>query len=197
MKPKRLIALIALAGLMLLGRRVISFPRIGFTPEQAVRQTAWVECSPKIPDCVEPLGTCMAELGRAVVVFRLHRPLEGGKPQVFGIRNVRRERFDWNVTGGVSSWYLPPSPKHLIEYQYIPDGTRSSFCPMIYGRVPTPTKVAAVEVTFNNGQTLRDKTADQVFALISSKDASSAHNLRVFDVDGQVLEQIDLRQHRP
>lgn len=193
-KPTKLIIS---SGLALLVWMVIGDTHTAFTPEQAMRQQQWTECSPDFADCVEPLGTCMAEPGHAVVVYRVLRAIEGGKPQVFGIRNVKRKGLDWQVTGGVSTRQLPPSPKHLIEYQYLSDGTRSSFCPMIYGRVLTSAKVTAVEATFNNGQTLRYKTTDGVFALISSKDADSAHYLRVLGVDGQVLEDVDLSQPQP
>ncbi len=58
-----------------------------------------------------------------------------------------------------------------------------------YGRVLTP-EVMTIELYLDNGHTLRETPRDGIFMLISES-TISVSELRLLDMDGQVLQRLD------
>jgi hypothetical protein len=69
---------------------------------------------------------------------------------------------------------------------------------IFYGQVLSP-KVAAVEVTFDNGKILRDKVLDGMFALVAPG-ATGICDVRIFGADNQILQRdewVSAQPHLP
>jgi hypothetical protein len=117
---------------------------------------------------------------------------------VLSYRIVQRQGREWHA--GKSGSYagrgaqannLSSKSERLIDYgvDRTPTKSRDRYT-VFYGQVFSP-KVAAVEVTFNNGKTLRDPVLDGMFALVAAN-ATGICDVRVFGSDNQILQRYEL-----
>lgn len=113
--------------------------------------------------------------------------------RIFGHKVVKRNGIGWQISGSGS--YTPKNvstkPERLIDYSVSrsakQNGDRYT---VLFGQVLKP-KVAVVEATFNNGQILRDRSDNGVFAIIATG-ATGVCEVRVLGSDNQILKQEDL-----
>jgi hypothetical protein len=113
--------------------------------------------------------------------------------RIFGHKVVKRNGINWEVSGSDS--YSPKNssgrPEKLVDYSVSRSLKQSSNrYTVLYGQVLKP-KVAAVEATFNNGQIVRDRSDNGVFALIATG-ATGVCEVRILGSDNQILRQEDL-----
>ena len=99
----------------------------------------------------------------------------------FGYALVQRQGIGWTVDRRVSFGGTPVPP--LVAYST--DQLDTTL--LIFGKV-TGEAVAAVEVTFDTGEVVRDEADDNVFALFS-KHSTQLRELRVLGANGQVLQR--------
>jgi len=143
---------------------------------------------------VQVLSTHRWAKGMIVLYSALCAENAKGKLQrVFGHQVVKREGMNWQVSSSDS--YSISNPKQaserLIEYGVSQaKETGGDRYTILYGQFLTP-KVSAVEVTFDNGQVLRDDGKSKAFALISSG-AASVCELRILGPDNQLLRRENL-----
>ncbi len=155
------------------------------TPEEAARQNS-VRFSPDIAATFQVVGTRGWE-GGVVVLYTYLREQE----PMFGYALTRQLPFGaWEVTIAGAGDADPPVPENLVDYR---DGGGSGAFGLgqftiVFGRTLKP-EVAQVQVTFANGQVLRDETADGVFALIAPSSTFGCE-LRVFGAQGELLRHI-------
>lgn len=100
---------------------------------------------------------------------------------VFGYALMARRGATWKIEQRRSFGGRPTPP--LVAY----DQDRINDALLIFGQV-LQADVQAVEVTFDNGQTIRDEADDQVFAVVSPG-ASGLRELRVLGRNNTVLER--------
>lgn len=136
-----------------------------------------------------------------IVLYTAFCPTDNAKTTmrpVFGHKVVKRNGTTWQVSGsdsyGTESKSAPS--EQLVEYGISRSSNqRSANIPsyheepytILYGRVLKP-NVVAVEVTFNNGKTMRDGSSNGVFALLSDG-ATGICELRILGADNQILRQ--------
>lgn len=117
--------------------------------------------------------------------------------RVIGHKVVKRNGMQWQISGsdsyGIETNDSPP--ERLVEYSISkssePGHDRYT---ILYGQV-LKSKVTAVEATFDNGQVVRDRGDDGVFALLSPG-ATGICELRIIGKDNQILKQQDLATPR-
>jgi hypothetical protein len=138
-----------------------------------------------------------------IVLYSAFCPTDKAKTAmhpVFGHKVVRRTGATWQVSGsgsyGTENESVPS--EQLVEYDISRSlnqhsaniSSQNEPYTILYGRVLKP-KVLAVEVTFNNGKTMRDESSNGVFALLSAG-ATGVCELRLLGADNQLLRQEDL-----
>jgi hypothetical protein len=133
-------------------------------------------------------------------------PTKDGKAftqRVFGHQVMRREGMGWQISSG-DSFGMENSPRatdqktaeQLIDYGVSHSRPEESDRYLIlYGQILNP-KVGAVEVTFNNGQVLRDSGSDGAFALVAPG-ATGICELRILGTDNQILRKDELANPKP
>jgi hypothetical protein len=111
-------------------------------------------------------------------------------------RVTYREGMEWRLSSSGNHQIQKKSSqakeKSLIEYgvgRKISQESRGNYA-VFFGKVLDP-EVATVEVTFNNGKTLRDTSTDGLFLLVSPG-ATTACDVRVLGVDKQILQRDEL-----
>lgn len=204
MKKRLLTCLIGLVGLTATGYTVYGYTASVFSsaPTDVIRQG--VPCSTDgsaKAESVQVISTHQWSKG-VVVLYSALCPASGKRQnslqRVFGHKVVKQDGMKWQVSGSDSygTEALPkPSEKQpsekLVNYG-ISRSTKQGGdrYAILYGQVISP-KVSAVEVTFDNGQILRDESSNGVFALVSPG-ATGVCELRVFGTDNQILQQEDL-----
>jgi hypothetical protein len=110
-------------------------------------------------------------------------------------RVARREGMEWQLSSSgnhrIQKKSSAAKKKPLIEYgvgrKNSQNGDRYA---VFFGKV-LDSEVAAVEVTFNNGKTLRDTSTDGLFLLVSPG-ATAACDVRVLGIDKQILQRDEL-----
>jgi hypothetical protein len=138
-----------------------------------------------------------------IILYSALCPLESSSDKatmqpVFGHKVVKRNGSTWQVSGGGSYGTEPgsASSEQLVEYGISRSSNTNSSSQasehytILYGRVLQP-KVAAVEATFDNGQILRGRSSNGVFALLAAG-ATGLCELRILGADNQILKQEDL-----
>lgn len=117
--------------------------------------------------------------------------------RVLGHKVVKQEGMTWQLSGSESfSIETAPPPAQKAAQPLIDYGISRSLQPkgdrytVLYGQALSR-KVVAVEATFDNGQTLRERSGDGVFALVAAG-ATGVCQLRVLGSDHQILQQEDL-----
>lgn len=113
--------------------------------------------------------------------------------RIFGHKVVKQEGMRWQISGSDSygADSTPGGPENLVNYGISKSANQSGDrYTILYGQVISA-KVSAVEVTFDNGRTLRDESSNGVFALVASG-ATAVCELRVFGADNQILQQEEL-----
>lgn len=146
---------------------------------------------------VEILGTYRWAKGVVVLYSALCTPENslGEMQRVFGHQVVKREGMNWQVSSSDSYSISNPqqSAEKLIEYGVSQaQETGGDRYTILYGQFLT-SKVATIEATFDNGQTLRDDGKRKAFALIAPG-ATQVCELRILGPDQQILRQEDLRR---
>lgn len=112
--------------------------------------------------------------------------------RIFGHKVVKRSGIGWQVSGSDS--YSPKAlqtrPETLIDYNISrSEKQQGDRYTILYGQVLKP-KVAVVEATFNDGQILRDRSSNGVFALMALG-ATGVCEVRILGTDNQILRQED------
>ncbi len=159
----------------------------------------------KMAEGFQVLGTHRWSKG-VIVLYSAICPTKDGKTptqRVFGHQVMKRDGMGWQVSSG-DSFGMDNSAKstdtktaeQLIDYGVSRSQVEGSDRYLIlYGQILNP-KVAAVEVTFNNGQVLRDKGVDGAFALVSPG-ATGICELRILGTDNQILRKDELAKPKP
>lgn len=113
--------------------------------------------------------------------------------QVLSYRVVKRRGMEW-LLGSVGSRVSKSASlksTELIDYGVDRTAAQGSDrYTVLYGQVLSP-QVSAVEVTFNNGKSLRDESPDGMFALVA-QGATGVCDIRVFGYDNQILQRHEL-----
>jgi hypothetical protein len=136
----------------------------------------------------------------AVVLYRglcAVEPVVGSTPTwqpMLNYRLVKQYGRTWQLGSSGSrpaQGQTPTKNERLIAYSSDRSATaaRDRYS-IFYGQVVSP-KVAAVEVTFNNGQTLRDPVRDGMFAIVAPG-ATGICDVRIFGTDNQILQRDEL-----
>jgi hypothetical protein len=113
--------------------------------------------------------------------------------RVIGHKVVKRNGMHWQLSGSDSYGIQTNAPvsERLVEYSISKssESGRDRYA-ILYGQV-LKAKVTAVEATFDNGQVVRGRGDEGVFALLSPG-ATAICELRVIGNDNQILKQEDL-----
>jgi hypothetical protein len=165
------------------------------TPAELVRQEFDRFCPPSVAtDAREFQVRGKRQLSDSVIVLynsvcassdRLVTP-----SRRFACRVLKRDGNGWRLTnggGGTANNTVPPK-EALVQYVIsTPTGDNGNRSAIVCGQVLSP-KVAAIEATFDNKQTLRDTTADGVFGLLLPG-ASSVSQVRILGANNQILRR--------
>ncbi len=162
------------------------------TPQESARQST-LTMSPESAATFQVMGTRQWERG-VVVLYTYLQPAQEQRPpmQIFGYTLVVPSGWGtWQAVGsGAGGSNAPPPAENLVHYSYGGGGgSQRGFFSIVSGYVLAP-NVAAVEITFDNGQVLRDKTGDGLFAVVTTAKVAACE-LRVLDDQGQILRRID------
>jgi hypothetical protein len=135
---------------------------------------------------VEVHGTYDVAEG-TLVLYSIQQPDRGRWPPLhLGYVLVERRDDGWYpVDVQFSNQAQPP----LVTYQSQPVRDINETDWIVYGRALSP-EVAAVEVRFDTGATLRDQVTDGTFAVVGDG-ASAACEVQVLNTQEQVIQQID------
>ncbi len=136
---------------------------------------------------VEVHGTYDVAEG-TLVLYSIQRPdNEQWPPLNLGYVLVERREDGWYPVE--VQFNNESQPPQLVTYQSQPVRDVSETDWIVYGRALSP-EVAAVEVRFDTGATLRDQVTDGTWAVVGDG-ASAACELRVLNAQEQVMEQIN------
>ncbi len=127
-----------------------------------------------------------------IVIFAARCPAESSRPpdSIFGFILLERGTFGWSeVTRSTQREEDQRISGQFVDYE-TGVNIRRPFA-WVQGRVTTADKVAAVEVLFDNGQTMRAKATDGWYVLLADN-TDGPCELRAVDARGRVLEQYDL-----
>ncbi len=185
-----LLTLSSCTAVNLLKKPVYQDSRLTDTPEEFVRQN--FKCNqdpPNTPLKFNVLGTRKWSRGVIVLYKGLCPSVDGQAPpqQVFGFQTFEATNSKWRFAqGDDTTFYSSPDsidePAHMILLQRQLSDDNS----LIYGQLFS-NRVAAVEVTFDNGQIVRDdKITDGVFALVGPKKGTSCE-LRLLNANNRLI----------
>lgn len=139
------------------------------------------------------LGTRAWARGIAAVCTTRRAHPETGQPlEVLSCVVLEQLGQEYQVVGsGGCGTGTPIPPCELVQYARGTGHTRDATpYTEVWGRI-LAREVAAVEVTFADGQPLRDEPRDGVFGFVVPGDMA-ARALHVFQADGQLLQHIAL-----
>ncbi|MBD1841036.1 hypothetical protein [Coleofasciculus sp. FACHB-501] len=188
--------ILPLIGLLALFASSCSSERVAATPEQVVRQNNLCSSPTTQAQDFRVLGTRQWSQG-VVVLYSAICPSSDRKqapPQILGYSVLVRKGSGWEQIGNDSAEFfldrpqLPP--EELVWYgssNY--SNNKGETYALTYGKVLSP-KVAAVEITFDNGKILRDEATNGVFVLISPG-ANHSCQMRVLGKDDKILRRIN------
>lgn len=162
-------------------------PASGATPEEAALRLI-PNLSRPAPAEIRVLATYPVR-GGAVVFYIKRQQGSGGPPAPLDMGYVLAEQrgTTWHAIESSSGVSLLSQPGELLVYN---SGTlRGGQAWLVYGRVVGP-NVAAVEATFDQGQTVRSDVRDGMFAIVAPG-AKAACEVRALDAQGTVLQPSD------
>jgi len=201
---KRLLT--CLAGLMMVSTTGCVYAWLNDAPTRVIHQNvACPTTGEKVAKGFQVLGTHRWSKG-VIVLYSAMCPTKDGRAgtqRVFGHQVMKRDGMGWQVSSG-DSFGIEDSAKstgqrtteQLIDYGVSRSQLEGSDRYLIlYGQILNP-RVAAVEVTFNNGQVLRDQGVDGAFALVSPG-ATGICELRILGRDNQILRKDELSKPKP
>jgi hypothetical protein len=153
-----------------------------------------------VPDSTQPKSLQVLDTHRwsngVVVLYTGLCPSQNRRSplqRVLGHKVIKRSGIHWKISGSDSygtEKRLQPSEEFITYGISKGLNRRNDRYTIVYGQVLKP-KVAAIEVTFDNGRVLRGAGNNGVFALISPG-ATGVCELRVLGTDNQILQQKDL-----
>lgn len=166
------------------------------TPEEALRHPFSCPGQPQVEARnVQVLTTRKWSKG-IIAIYRgncLTRDKQASGQQVLSYRVMKQTGVEWQL-GSSSGYFIAAEkskPVSLIDYGIgHTTGKRNDRQTILYGQVLSP-QVSAVEVTFNNGKSLRDESLDGLFALVAPG-ATGICDIRVFGYDNQILQRNEL-----
>jgi hypothetical protein len=182
--------MIALCSLLLAGCGV---PFVGnLTPEQAAAQ---MHRSPDgKPQPVTTLGQRALPSGNRVVIYRSKEatPPDGKVMDWLGYAEVERSGLGWQPRSGGAQTVDAAPVGTFVQYGTGSNGGEPNSPVFVYGERLVP-EVLAVEATFDNGQTVRDGTADGIFVLATTN-AHTLCEIRVLGENDTILRTISDQQ---
>ena len=166
------------------------------TPEEALRRPFSCPGQPQVEARnVQVLTTRKWSKG-ILAIYRgncLTRDKQASGQQVLSYRVMKQTGVEWQL-GSSSGYFIAAEkskPVSLIDCGIgYTTGKRNDRQTILYGQVLSP-QVSAVEVTFNNGKSLRDESLDGLFALVAPG-ATGICDIRVFGYDNQILQRNEL-----
>lgn len=178
--------IVPLLTLLLVG---CSFNGPDWSPETAALHE--LRANPRV-ELVEVVATRPWERGH-VVLYRgmMQTGLgPGDRELVFGYEILERDGIDWRfVSGGSgSAGNVGPAGQRVSYSTGSGTGAEHGSFTIVSGEVLAP-EVEAVEVVFDDGERLRDDTANDVFAFVVTRLVTPCAIL-LFDGENQLLEQI-------
>ena len=183
-----------LVGLLLCATAGYSLNRFILSPEYVVRRNLGNICPQNtVAEDFHILSTRKWS-AKKIVVYRVNCRSENVIPiknrSFLGHQVVVRKEISWQALGsGDRLEVLPQPPGELVHYGigYNKKNVGGDRHTVIYGEILIP-KVAAVEVTFDNGKTLRDEGKDGILTM-ALPEAVEVREVRVLGADGQVLQR--------
>lgn len=156
-------------------------PSRGATPEEAALQ--------RIPQLVRPAPTQIhirgnRQVQNEVMVLYTAGPQES--PDI-GVILLEQQNDSWNAVGSTYG-SIVSDPGATIDYKSDPFIGRNRAW-MVYGRSLIP-NITTVEVTFNNGEILRDEITNRMFGIVALG-ATTACEIRVLDNGNKILQRVD------
>lgn len=163
------------------------------TPEEAVEQFTKMVGNGELPPGFQILGThAIPDVDNVrLVAYRFLRPTGDTPPRLIpgiGLQVVVQEPDRWSAQTG-KAIARTEGPPHLIEYFHTTHQFGGRTATAVLGHVLSP-DVAAVEATFDDGQTLRTDVVDAHFVVVAPG-ASATRELRVLGSAGEVLRYIE------
>lgn len=164
------------------------------TPEEAVERATSITGNGELPPGFQILGTYAVPDADNIrlVAYRFLRPTGDTPPRLIpgiGLQVVLREPDRWSPQTG-KAIARTAGPPHLIEYFHITHQLSGNTVTAVLGHVLSP-EVAAVEATFDDGQTLQTKVVDDTFVIVAPG-ASTVQQLRVLNSAGEMLRRMEL-----
>ncbi|MGQ9872034.1 hypothetical protein [Leptodesmis sp.] len=195
-----------LAGLMMVSTSGCVYAWWTDAPTRVIHQhVACPTTGKKAAQRFQVLGTYHWTKG-VIVLYSAMCPTQDGKAltqRVFGHQVMKRQGMGWQVSSG-DSFGMENSSKatdqktaeQLIDYGVSHSKLEASDRYLIvYGQILN-SKVGSVEVTFNNGQVLRDSGSDGAFALVAPG-ATGICELRILGTNNQILRKDELASPKP
>ena len=181
---------IALVGLLLCGASGYSLNRFVLSAQASVRRKLSHICPQQtVPEDFHILGT-REWSKRLIVVYKVNCRNDHSSPyngNLLGHQVVERKGIGWQAVGGGDRIGLLPQlpPGEIVQYgitrKHRGRGARPT---VVYGEILTA-QVAAVEVTFDNGKTLRDEGKDGMFAM-ALPETVGVHEVKGLNANGQI-----------
>lgn len=167
------------------------------TPQDAARQAHSRSGPGTISQNFTILGSRTS--GRRAVVLSTETMTTPGQPspgQVFSIDIITMDSGGWtslgtSSQGGTGLTSSPIAPALMCGGMDLGVDNLGAYS-IVYGRVRQP-DVAAVEIDFISGTTLKDTTGDGLFAVIVSK-PDTPTKLRLLNANGQTIHSVTLPQ---
>ncbi|MBD2541681.1 hypothetical protein [Coleofasciculus sp. FACHB-SPT36] len=188
--------ILPLIGLLALFASSCSSERVAATPEQVVRQNNLCPSPTTQAQEFRVLGTRQWSQGVVVLYSAIcpSRDRKQAPPQILGYSVLVSKGRGWEQIGNDSAEFFTARPQlppeELVWYgssNY--SNNKGETYALTYGKLLSP-KVAAVEITFDNGKILRDEAANGVFVLISPG-ANHSCQMRVLSKDDKILRRIN------
>lgn len=165
-----------------------SFNGPDWSPEAAALRA--LRANPRL-ELVEVVATRPWERGHVVLYRGIMQtgPGPGDREPVFGYEILERKGIDWRFIGGgaASAGRVGPDGRRVSYSTGGGGGTEHGRFTIVSGEVLAP-EVEAVEVVFDDGERLRDDTANDVFAFVVTRLVTPCAIL-LFDGQNQLLEQ--------
>ena len=169
---------------------------VAATPEEALRRPFLCPGQPEVAaKNVQVLTTRRWSKG-ILALYRgtcLTRDQQSSDQPVLSYRVMRQTGMEWRLSSSGSRFTTAEKskPVALVDYGIgYTVGKGHDRQTIFYGQVLSP-QVSAVEVSFNNGKSLRDESLDGLFALVASG-ATGVCDIRVFGYDNQILQRNEL-----
>lgn len=170
---------------------------VAATPEEALRRPFSCPGQPEVEAKNFQVLTTRKWSKGILALYRGNCPgdKQSSDQQVLSYRVIKQTGMEWQLSssGGrfTTAEKSKSKPVSLIDYGVGRTvGKGNDRQTILYGQVLSP-QVSAVEVTFNNGKSLRDESPDGLFALVAPG-ATGICDIRVFGYDNQILQRNEL-----